>query len=66
MSVLTYRLPAELEKRLNETRAEEVRAPADALMHDGKLNMGPAILLASLLSVGCWAVIFSVGFKLFH
>jgi hypothetical protein len=66
MSILTYRLPAELEKRLHDTRADEVRPPASGFMHDGKLNMGPAILLATLLSAGCWAILISVGLKLFR
>jgi hypothetical protein len=63
MTTLAYRFPAELEQRLNATRAD-VEAPADAFMHQGKLNMGPAILLAMILSVGCWATIISVGLKL--
>lgn len=66
MTSLTYRLPPELEERLNATRSAEVQPPASGFMHEGKLNMGPAILLASVLSLGCWAIIISVGYKLFH
>jgi hypothetical protein len=65
MTTLTYRLPAELEQRLKATRADTT-APANGFFHDGKLNMGPAILLAGALSIGCWAVILTLGFKLFH
>ncbi len=66
MSILTYRLPAELEQRLHATRAESIQPPARGYLHDGKLNMGPAILLATVLSTGCWAVLISVGLKLFR
>jgi len=61
-----YRLPAELEKRLHATRADSVQPQANGFMHDGKLNMGPAIVLATVLSVGCWGVLISVGLKLFR
>jgi hypothetical protein len=66
MSALVYRLPPELEKRLHATRADHVQPQANAFMHDGKLNMGPAILLATVLSIGCWGILISVGLRLFH
>jgi hypothetical protein len=65
MTSLTYRLPAELEQRLNR-RLADVQAPADLVMHDGKLNMGPTILLAATLSAGCWAIMISLGLSIFH
>ena len=65
MPSLTYRLPAELEQRLNTTRIADTMPPANGFMHNGKLNMGPAILLAAALATACWAVIITVGMKLF-
>ncbi len=65
MPILTYRLPAELENGLNATRAANTMPPANGFMHNGKLNMGPAILLAGVLAAACWAVIIGVGMKLF-
>jgi len=66
MTSLTYRPPAELEIRLNETRADHVQPPATGFTHDGKLNLGPAVLLAFSLSAICWAAFAGVGFKLVH
>jgi len=66
MTSSTYRLPAELEKRLRETRADLIQPPADEFVNSGRLNMGPAILLATTLSASCWMIIFGLGIKLFH
>lgn len=69
---MTYHFPAELEAKLRATRADDanrpdhVEPPASGFMHEGRLNMGPAILLASALSLGCWAVIISLGLRLFR
>lgn len=65
MPSLTIHLPAEPE-RARDAAMAAVQPPANGFMHDGKLNMGPAIALASVLSAGCWAIIIGVGIKLFH
>jgi hypothetical protein len=66
MSSVTYRVPAELNEKLDSSRGYYIQPPADDFLHDGKLNMGPAILLAAALSAGCFAGIFSLGYRLFH
>jgi hypothetical protein len=66
MMNLTYLLPAELQKKLDNTRADHEQPPADGFMHEGRLNMGPAILVAVILSVICWAIIIAVVLRVFH
>lgn len=66
MSTSMYRLPAELARRLHVTRTDRDEPPANGFTHDGKLNMGPAILFAAILSGVCWAVLIGLGIKLFH
>ena len=63
MTSLTYRRPA-LDSKLNDTRSDRIWPPANGLVHEGKLNFGPALLLAALLSAGGWAILFSLGAKL--
>ncbi len=66
MTSLTYRRPAGLAAKIGEVRADYIRPPSGRFFHDGKLNFGPALLLAATLSAGFWAAIFTVGVRLFH
>ncbi len=66
MNSITYHHPAKLDHALNLSRNADAQPPATGLTYEGRLNIGPAILVAAALSTGCWALILGLGFRLFH
>jgi hypothetical protein len=62
MIIVSQRPPADLTPLENRTPYAAVLPPASAFFHEGKLNMGPAILLAVILSLIGWAGIIGTSY----
>ncbi len=67
MITLSHSLHGVRAPRLDDTIDRHDLAPANGFSHNGKLNMGPAILLTVSLSVIGWAgAIFGIGYIVHH
>jgi hypothetical protein len=67
MITLSHGLPIVRAPRPDDTIDRHGMAPADGFLHDGKLNMGPAIWLTVSLSLIGWAgAIFGIGYIIHH
>jgi hypothetical protein len=61
MISLSHGMPAELAPRPSRV-FDRVQPPADGFRHDDKLNMGPAIWLAVILSLLGWAAVIGAAY----
>jgi len=61
-TTLNYGLPRWLVERPQRGVGHYVEPPADDFWHNGRLNMGPAILLIVTLSLVGWGSIIGAGY----
>jgi hypothetical protein len=64
MATWASRLPGNLAAQLNSRPVNSAEPPAANFIHDGKLNMGPAVVLTVVLSLICWGGIFELAQRL--
>jgi hypothetical protein len=66
MTTWVFGRPIDLTANINRRPVNHAEPPATSFLHDDKLNMGPATILVGVLSAGCWAIIFGLGYLIFH
>ena len=66
MVALNYRLSEHLESTTSSEEDNYSQPPAANSMRHGKLDIGPAVLVASALSLLCWGAIIGGIYLLIH